>query len=381
MAERGANCLIIVAGQPTAVTNSTIAGIIDEASRGDFLADIWGATAGVTGIVDGKFIDLGAQKRKVIEGLRRTPGSVLAGNHRILGDEDANALINVLREREIGSIFFIGGLAAIGLQRYFTDAAAKYNLPLSTLGIPLSAENEVDAGDHTPGYGSAARFAASAARDAARAAASGEEPVIVLEFLGQNSGWLAASSALARDGQNPAPHAVLVPEKAVNTEALIDEVRRAYQKYGSAVAVTSEGAKDTAGNSLNGEALTALLAQNLGVAVRYDKPGSLARVGQSAVSRADSDEAYNLGSLAVRLAGDECTEYLVTVQRDATTADKGEKGYRAVEGTARLDQVTGDARVLPANYLTENGTQVSEAYIEWAKPLVGGALPEYISLV
>ncbi|HEX8834279.1 MAG TPA: 6-phosphofructokinase [Abditibacteriaceae bacterium] len=381
MAERGANCLVVVAGHPTAVTNSAIAGVVEEAGRGDFIADIFGASAGVSGLADGKLVDLGAQKRKVIEGLRRTPGSVLPGTHRVLGDADAGAMIDILRAREIGTIFVLGGLPAVGLLNFFASAAEKHNYPLLSLGLPLSAENDVDAGDHTPGYGSSARFAASAARDAGRAAASGEQPLLVLELLGDETGWLAASSVLARDAQNPAPHCVLVPEKTVNVEALTDEMRRAYQKYGYAVAVTTPGVKDTDGNSLAGDALTALLSEKLGIAGRCDKPGSLARVGQAAISRADADEAYNLGTLAVRLAGDECSSYLVTAQRDAHSVERGDKGYRSVEGSARLDQVKETARLLPDSHLTPNGTQLSESFSDWARPLVGGALPEYISLV
>jgi ATP-dependent phosphofructokinase / diphosphate-dependent phosphofructokinase len=275
--------------------------------------------------------------------------------------------------------FLLGGLPAVGLLRFVLGAAEKAGYPLLGLGIPLSAENDVDAGDHTAGYGSAARFAASSARDAGRAAASGEEPLLVLEFLGQNTGWLAASSALARDASGMAPHAILTPEKPVDLEQLTDELRRAYQKWGYAVCATSEGAKSTDGQNLSGDALTSLLSQRLGLAARCDKPGSLARVGQAAVSRADADEAYGLGSLAARLAGDECSGYFVTAGRDQAS-DRGDKGYRTIEGTARLDQISDAPRTLPTEYVNEAGTNVTDAFTDWARPLVGGALPEYIAL-
>jgi len=380
MAERGENCLIAVAGQPTTVTNSTIAGIIEEAGNGMHIADVFGATDGLPGLPDGKMMDMGAQKRKIIEGIRRTPGSVLSGRHRLLGDSDASAMIETLRANEIGILFLLGGLPSIGLLRYFIDAAAKANYPLLALGIPLSAENDVAAGDHTPGYGSAARLAATSVRDAGRAAAAGEEPLIVLEYLGSQTGWLAAASALARDEHTPAPHAVLVPERPVDLEVLTDELRRAYQKYGYAVAVTTEGAKDTNGNSLNGPTLAAIMSQALGIPARYDRPGTLARVSQSSVARADAEEAYNLGSLAVRLIEDECTDYLVTVQRDSPISDRSDKGYRSVEGTMRLDQVNDSPRLLPDNFISENGVNITDAYLDWARPLVGGALPEYFAL-
>jgi len=380
MAERGENCLIAVAGHPTTVTNATIAGIIDETGQDANISEVFGAVAGVQGILEGKLVDMGAQKRKSIEGLRRTPGSVLSGRHRVFSESDATALIEVLRANEIGVLFMLGGLPAIGLLRYFIDAAGKADYPLTALGIALSAENDVAAGDHTPGYGSAARFAAGAARDAGRASAADEQPLLVLECLGAQTGWLAASTALARDAHNPAPHAIITPERPVDLENLVEDLQRAYHKHGYVVAVTTEGAKDTNGNSLDGPTLTSMLSQRLNIAGRYDRPGSLARVGQAAVARADSDNAYNVGSLAVRLAGDECSGYVVTVQRDSHGGERGDKGYKSVEGTARLEQVSDSPRLLPAEYLSENGTNVTDAFLDWARPLMGGALPEYSSL-
>jgi len=380
MADRGENCLIAVAGAPTTVTNSTIAGIIEEAGRGEQIADVFGAVAGVQGLAEGKIVDIGAQKRKTIEGLRRTPGSILAGRHRVMAEGDASGVIEALSKHNIGTLFLLGGLPAVGIMRYFMETAANADYPLLTLGVPLSAENEVAAGDHTPGYGSAARFAATATRDAGCAAASGEEPLLVLEFLGAQTGWLAASTALARDAHRPVPHAILVPERPVDIDQLTDELRRAYQKYGYVVAVTTEGAKATNGEALHGAALIQTMSQRLGIAGRYEKIGALACVTQAAVARADADEAYNLGALAVRLTGDEMSGYMVLVQRDAHGSDRGDRGYRSVEGTARLDQVGETPRLLPAEYVSDSGTNVTDAFLDWARPLVGGALPEYVTL-
>jgi len=350
MAERGENCLIAVTGQPTAVTNSVIAGILDEVGEGVHIADVFGATTGVAGIADGKLVDLGAQKRKTIEGLRRTPGSVLSGRHRVLKEDESARFVEVLRANEIGTLFLVGGLPAVGLLQYFIQAAEKENYPLVALAAPVSAENDVNAGDHTPGYGSAARFVATTVRDAARDAAGAEEPILVIEILGKTSGWLAASSALARDEQSAAPHAIILPERAPEREALVDELRRAYQKHGYAVAVTTEGAKDSSGNSLDGVALSTLLASELGVPSRLEKLGATARSAGANVARADGEEAYNMGSLMVRLAGDDCSGYLVSIQRDAhqgNDRNDRERGYRSIEGTARLDQVGDSAKVLP----------------------------------
>jgi 6-phosphofructokinase 1 len=382
MAERGENCLIVAAGGVTPVTNAIIAGILDEVGKGESFAEVYGAPHGVGGLVEGRIADLGAQKRKTIEALRRTPGSVLSG--RVKEGFEASALIPLLRSQDIGTLFLLGGLPMVGLMRAFTQATQEAGLDIQILGVPCSAENEVAAGDHTPGYGSSARFVATAARDAGRGADAGDEPVVVLEVPGAQGGWLAASSALARDREgtreNSAPHAIILPERAADPELVVDEVRRAYIKHGFALAVTTEASKSTDGSVLDGAALAALLGDKIGVATRYDRPGSLVRLSHSSVARADAEEAYNLGSLGVRLAGDDCSGYYVLIQRDNHASDKGEKGYRALDATARLDQVEGAARVFPAEYIAENGLNVTSAFTDWARPLVGGALPEYASL-
>ncbi len=376
---RGENCLIAVAGAPTAVTNSAIAGIIDEIGAGSEIADVYGAISGMAGVLDGKFVDLGAQKRKVIEGLRRTPGSILSGRSRFFNEGDGEALIGALRGQSIGTLFLLGGLPALELAKFAESAAQAADYELIVLCLPLSAENEVNAGDHCPGYGSAARFAALATRDAARGAQGGEEPIVVLEFGGAGAGWLAASSVLARDAQNPAPHSILLPERAVNLENLVEETRRAYQKYGYAVVVTTDGAKDSEGESLDCATLTDALSDRLNLPARFDKLGLSASVSGANVARADSDEAYGLGGLAVRLADDGASGYAVALKREGEV--KGERGYKVVESTLKFADIEEFPRQMPDSYLGEGGTGVSEAFIEWAKPLVGGALPEYTSLV
>ena len=377
---RGENGLIVVAGAPTAVTNSVIAGLVEEGGKGEVLADLYGAQSGVAGLLDGKFIDMGAQKRKVIDGLRRTPGSVLSGAHRVLEESESAAFVEVLRAQEIGTLFLVGGVAAVAIAKYFIAAAANANYELLVLVIATSAENEVDAGDHNVGYGSMARYAASIIRDAGRAASSGEEPILVVELGGASGGWAAAASVLARDASNPAPHAVLVPERAVDLDTLTDELRRATQKYGYAVCVTSEGAKASDGTQLGGDALAKILGERLGLASRCDRPGSLSRVAQWAIARADSEEAYGVGEQAVRLAGDGMTGFIVTSGRDSSSGERGDKSFRSIVVTAQLESTSVDARQLQPQHTTESGTQISEEFSDWARPLVGGALPEYISL-
>ena len=374
---RGENGLIVAAGAPTAVTNSVIAGILDQVGEGADLLEVWGAVAGLPGVLDDRIIDLGMQKHKTIENLRRTPGSVLSGRTRVLDEDEGPRLIEALRKREIGTLFFVGGLPAVEGAKFALQAASDADYELSVLCIPASPENEVNVGDHCPGYGSAARFAAIATRDAGRGAQGGEEPIVVLEFGGAGAGWLAASTALARDEENPAPHAILLPESPTDFDELAEEMRRAHQKYGYVVVVTADAAQDKEGNALDAATLTEMLSERLNLPARYDRLGLSASVSGANIAHADAAEAYGLGQLAVRLSDDDLSGYALALGREGE--GKGDKGYKVVESTLQLDQVEELPRPLNPEYIGQ-GNGVSEEFLEWARPLLGGALPEYAAL-
>lgn len=375
---RGENALIAVAGAPTAVTNGVMAGILDQVGEESDLFEVYGAHLGLSAFLEGRCIDLMAQKRQTIENLRRTPGSVLSGRYRFFGEDEGAAFIAALQKQDIGTLFLLGGLPSIELAKFALKAAQDASYDLRVMGVPLSAENEVAAGDHCPGYASAARFAAAATRDAARGAQGGEEPLIVLEVGGAGAGWLAAATALARDENDSAPHSILLPERPVEREELVEEVRRAYQKHSYVVAVTTDGATDTTGESLSAAPLADLLSERLNLPARYDRLGFSASVNGSHIVRTDADEAHSLGQLVVRLADDGLSGYVVALGRDAE--GKGERGYRVIETSLKLEQVEEFPRAFPEEYIAESGTNVSEAFLEWARPLLGGPLPEYAVL-
>lgn len=378
MADRGENALIVLVGQPTIVTNSTIAGIIDEAAESGEFAGVFGALNGIAGVLDGKLVDLDAQKRKTIEGLKHTPGSVLSGRHRVLEEGEAAQFVEVLKNNEIGTVFVLGSHSAPGVMQYLQKAADDANYPLITLGAPICAQNDVNIGDHTVGFGSAARAVINAMRDAARDAASSEENVTVIEVPGRYSGWLAAATALARTENSPAPHVIVLPESPKQTEAVVDEVRRAYHKYGYAVAVTASGTKNNSGILLDGPALAEALEAGINVPTRFEKIGSLVRSAQASVARGDAEDAHRLGVLLVRLATDDTSGYFAAIQRDGIGSEKG--GYKSVDGTVRIDQIENAPRRLPAEFIAEGGFGPSDAFISWLKPLVGSQISDYVSL-
>ena len=374
---RGENGLIVAAGAPTAVTNSVIAGVLDQVGEGADLLEVWGAIAGLPGVLDDRVTDLGMQKHKTIESLRRTPGSILSGRTRAMTDEDGPKLIEVLTKHEIGTLIFVGGLPALEGARFAVQAAQNAGYELNVLCVPVSPENEVAAGDHCPGYGSAARAAALLTRDAARGALGGEEPIVVLEFGGAGAGWLAAATALARDESDAAPHAILLPERQVDLDEMVEEMRRAHQKYGYIVVVTTDAARDKNDNALDAANLSQQLSQRLNLPARYDRLGLTTSVSGASIAIGDANEAYGLGGLVVRLADDDLSGYVVAIGREGE--GRGDKGYKVIEQTLQLDQVEEFPRVFPDEFIAGE-TNVSDAFLDWARPLLGGPLPEYAAL-
>jgi 6-phosphofructokinase 1 len=262
---------------------------------------------------------------------------------------------------------------------------------LSVILVPKTIDNDLVETDHSPGYGSAARFVALATMGAGRdAEAMGPAaPVTVIEVMGRDTGWLAASSALARREERDAPHVVCVPETPVVEDDFLARVEDAYSRYGFAVAVVAENARGPEGvlgdqqepwlvddfghPYYDGPAryLAGRIGKRLGVRVRYEKPGTIQRSFAAAISRTDATEAEMVGRAAVRHAIHGETDVIVTLVR--TDGD----GYACSTGLAPLAQVAGKVQAMPEAYLDRANGFVTKAFLDYARPLIGSPLPRF----
>ena len=383
--------LVMQSGGSTPVMNRSLRGIVSEAEDSKRFGEIYGTFHAVEGLLSGRFIDLGRRTKSWWERTARTPGAVLGSSRRSLDNDDIQAVLDTLPKLQVGYVFIIGGndSAETGLKLH--SAAVAAGIELAAINIPKTIDNDLVLTDHSPGYGSAARFVAVATMGAGRDAETmgAASPVTIIEVMGRDAGWLAASAALAKRDGRDAPHVVCVPESPVDEDRFLDLVEGAYRRHGFAVTVVAENARGRDGvlgseqDALHvddfghryyegaGSYLSKAVADRLKVRTRYERPGTIQRSMAACVSRTDAQEAEMAGREAVRAALNGATGQMVTLVRP----DGGP--YGCTTGLAPLEKVAGEVKTLPKRYYDAKRYLPTSEFVEYARPLVGGPLPVF----
>ena len=392
---RKGNILVMQSGGCTPVLNRSLAGLVAEASEQAAFGAILGAAHGLEGILSGEFIDLPRISRSAWARIARTPGAALGSTRRKLQPQETPLALDALSRRDIRFLFIIGGNDSAETGHSLCQAADNAGYPLTVLNLPKTIDNDLVLTDHSPGYGSAARFVALATIGAGQdAQAMGQaSPITLIEVMGRDTGWLAAASALAKREARDAPHLVCLPEVPVEEERFLEHIEETYRRYGYAVAVISEnarGAQGVLGGQLepwlvddfghpyyDGPAryLAGLVSRRLKVRARYEKPGTIQRSFMSALSRSDVREAEMVGRESVRYAMAGCSDQMVTLEREP-----GDE-YSCTTGLAPLEKVAGQVKAMPPQYLDPDNYWVTRAFIDYAKPLIGSPLPRFGSII
>ena len=262
------------------------------------------------------------------------------------------------------------------------------------VGIPKTIDNDLPGMDHCPGYGSAARYLAMGTREAGldTAAMQQIDPVKVIEVMGRNAGWLAASSALAREHPNDAPQVIFLPERPRSLARMIEEIDAAYRRLGWAVVVVCENQRNEVGEPIAGaqpihvdayghpyyDSVGAYLAwqvrAGLGIRARHERPGSLQRTSAATISETDAVEAELVGAEAVRRALDGETDVMVAIQRE----ERGPYSIRLE--SLPLADVARQERCVEDRYIAHSGIDVTAAFLDYARPLIGGPLAPVLRL-
>jgi 6-phosphofructokinase len=390
MTKARGNLAVGQSGGPTVTINSSLCGVIHEALCHDEIGEIYGMFRGIRGLLQDQLIDLRKQRAEIIDGLRQTPSSALGTARYKVSANDTERILEVLKARNIRYLFYIGGndSADTSLKLHKLSTAAGYELHV--IAVPKTVDNDLYGTDHCPGYGSAARFVASAVRDTGRdtEAMGPERPVKIVEIMGRNAGWLTASSALAREYAGDAPHLVYVPERPVSLDQLVQDVERCYREREHVVIAMSEGAQDAPGRTLGeefasnevdafghrmkggvSEFAAALIKERTGLKVRIDKPNYLQRSFMLCASSVDLDEAYRVGRTAVREAFGGRLEGLVTLVRQPGPA------YECSTAIASLEEVANREKKLPQEFMNRAGNWPTAAFLYYARPLVGQPWP------
>ena len=383
--------LVAQGGGPTAVINQSLAGVVLEARRHRGIDLVYGARHGVRGIVNEDFVDLTQETSHNMEMVANTPSSALGSTRDKPDLKYCQEIFKTLQAHEIGHFFYIGGNDSSDTVRIVSEEAAKARYPLRTVHIPKTIDNDLVGSDHTPGYPSAARFIAQAFTgvNLDNAALPG---VYVAVVMGRHAGFLTAASALGKKFPDDGPHLIYLPERVFSIERFLQDVKATHERYGRCVVAVSEGIHDASGVpilaqlakdlehddhgnvQLSGSgALADLLCEEikakLGLKrVRGDTFGYLQRSFNGCVSDVDQREAREVGEKAVQFAmwGD----------RDGSVAIKRTGYYSADYELVPLASVAGKTRTMEDEFIAASGTDVTDAFRMYLRPLLGSGLPD-----
>jgi 6-phosphofructokinase len=387
--------LVAQGGGPTAVINQSMVGVALEARRFHNVTRVYGALHGVRGIVDEDLLDLTQETSHNLELVAATPSSALGSTRDKPDMAYCQSIFEVLRAHQIEHFFYIGGNDSADTVRIVSNEARQAGYPLRCIHIPKTIDNDLVGNDHTPGFPSAARFVAQAFAgvNLDNAALPG---IYVGVVMGRHAGFLTAASALGKKFPDDGPHLIYVPERTFDLARFLQDVKAMYERHGRCVIAVSEGVHDASGEpvatllakeierdqhgnvQLSGTgALADLLCDEikskLGIKrVRGDTFGYLQRSFIGCVSDVDQREAREVGEKAVQFAmwGD----------RDGSVAIRRTGFYSVDYALQPLDQVAGKTRTMEDEFISENGTDVTDAFRLYLRPLLGSGMPDAFRL-
>ena len=302
----------------------------------------------------------------------------------------------MLRAHSVRYFIYIGGNDSADTSHRLAELAAREDYELRVIGVPKTVDNDLVETDHCPGHPSVARWLAVSVRDAGldTEAIGVVDTVKVIETMGRDTGWITAATVLARERAGDPPHLIYLPERPLNRERFLADVDRVYRQRGHVVITVCEGLKDERGEYVSASrrdvdvdrfghaqlggvsgVLCDLIATELKIKARFDKPGTIQRVSSVLASPVDVDEAYRVGQTAVREAVAGKTGFMVSIIREPGPQ------YRSTLGLVPLERVANAVRQVPDEFIAPAGNDVTAAYLSYIRPLIGPPLPEYARLV
>ena len=390
------NAIIGQSGGPTAVINNSLAGVINEADKYDFITGVYGMRWGIEGFLQENIIDLQKENPVTISGLRTTPSSALGSCRHKLKDEDLEIALDVLKKYNIRYMFLIGGNDTMDTIHRVEKYCKKNNYDLVGIGIPKTVDNDLAHTDHTPGFPSAARYVAISVRQEGVLARDMQkvDSFAIFQTIGRDSGWLAAASIAVKETPEDAPHLIYLPEVPFDDQKFLADFEKCHRKHGWVSIVVAEGVryadntpitspktKDRFGHVELGAMagvspamkLHKMISEEFGLRGEFEVTESLQMCGADRCSEIDVEEAYRCGVEAVKLAAQGKSGVMVTLVRDNSPQ------YHCSTGTVELEKVALEATFVPEEFITESENMVTQACCDYVSPLIG-ELPRYSKL-
>ena len=393
------NVIVGQSGGPTSVINSSLVGVFQGAKRAG-CGKIYGMRNGLEGLLQERYVELNdcIKNDLDIEILKRTPSSFLGTcRYKLPHYEKDSAvyekLFAILKKLDIKHFFYIGGNDSMDTIKKLAEYASKINSDITFMGVPKTIDNDLDKTDHTPGYGSAAKYVASAMKEIILDTDTyTTDSITIVEIMGRNAGWLTASSALARTEDCTGPDLIYLPETPFSYDKFVSDILEVKKHKSSAIIALSEGIRnadgqyicetqkgdmklDVFGHKMLGETalfLSDMVGKDTGMKSRGIVFSTLQRCASHIVSRRDITEAYDAGATAVAaaLAGE--TGKMVIFKRISNDP------YKVFTETHDIGDIANVEKTVPKEWITQNGTYVSQEFIDYARPLIIGELTPFM---
>lgn len=382
------NLLIVHGGGPTAVINSSLYGVLKEVSNHEEIEGVLAAQNGTGGLLAGEFIDLTHVSKEDVEFLLTSPGSAIGTSRDPLEDEEYEKMITILEENDIKYVLMNGGNGTMDTCGKLFQKCQQKNLDINVIGIPKTMDNDISITDHSPGFGSAARYIAQSVKEVACDVRGLPIHVVVIEASGRNAGWITAASALADPSGEYAPDLIYLPEVPFSEEKFLNDVKNLLEQKKGIVVVVSEGLTNEKGEPIvepiftMGRAtyfgdvsahLANLIIKELGYKARSEKPGLLGRASIALQSEVDVEEAILVGREALNAVVNGESGKMVAIKRSK------EEAYEIETFLVDIKEVMMIEKTVPNEYINEMQNGVTEEFIQWCKPLIGNELPNMIS--
>ena len=386
------NIAVAQSGGPTCAINASLLGVFRHAIKYDEIETVYGSVNGIEGLIYNNLVNLNDLIKcdDDVELIRQTPSTVLGSCRYKLPDFSDNVtvyetILKTLTEHNIGAFFYIGGNDSMDtvmkLDHYFKEK----QIDIKVIGIPKTIDNDLPITDHTPGFGSAAKYVVTTMQEILRdSSVYSISSVTIVEIMGRDTGWLTASTAVLRANGEVAPHLIYLPETPFSVQQFIEDVKRAKEKYFAVIVAVSEGisldpadigeefqsgAVDNFGHkylSGVGKALEKIVAKEINCKVRSIELNVMQRCSSHLSSKRDITEAERIGGAAVKTALDGNSGVMMTYYRVAN------QPYNIRIDFVNVNQVANKVKYFPKEWICENGNDVTKEAIEYCLPLIQG---------
>lgn len=386
------NCMVAQSGGPTVAINASLAGVIEGVAASSMYQTVYGSLNGITGILNNELLNLTEQMTDnpdYLDCLAKTPAMYLGSCRYKLPNymDDDSPYVYIFKqfdEYNVGAFFYIGGNDSMDTVLKLSEYGKMIGSSVRIIGIPKTIDNDLCETDHTPGFGSAAKYIASSLLEIAHDTfIYAVKSVTIVEIMGRDAGWLTAAAALARNEYNTAPHLIYLPEVPFDTDDFLLDIKRLLFERNNVIVAVSEGIRDASGNYISasestldsfghsqlsgvGKTLEFLVKEKLGVKVRSVELNVLQRCAAHLASKTDLDESVALGKKAVTLSEEGVTASMVTINRVSDAPYTVEYGY------AEIKHIANEAKSVPTDWISPSGNDVTQPLIDYLTPLIQG---------